>query len=188
MPDELRPLDDNQPAIEEQSDAEQRMRRALGLGSGGLGSGESGGKAPGTPAKAPVFVPRRSVNPEAANRVVEAQAALAAERLAREQAEAALRHAEDALRHAETRRVQAELARDEAVAALAGERSARTAAEQTLLERASVSAQPQVMSAETPRRRGRPPKSAQPSALATSDDAPVEWWIPGWKTRLPRAG
>ena len=181
MPDDLPPLDDSPPPADEQSETERRMRRALGLRSDAAADKTGGG-----PAKASAAGPRRQVTTEAANRMVEARAALAAERLAREQAEAALSHAEEALRDAEARRVHAELARDEAVAALASERSARDVAEQ-MLRQANVSAQP-VAPAETPRRRGRPPNSARPPAVATSNDAPVKWWIPGWKARLPGTG
>ena len=169
----------------DQSEDEQRMRRALGLGALRTGGGSAGRSS-----TAPVVVHRngRGSGGEApVNRIAEAQTALARERLAREQAEAALRAAELALKESETRRGHAELTRDEAVAALAVEREARQAAEEQLglLAEAPTpesAAEPALL----PRRRGRPPKSAKP-ATEPSDNSPVEWWVPGWKSRLARA-
>lgn len=179
MPSELRPVTGRQPAPDtDQPDAEIRMRRALGLEPSVK---EAVVRRSGSPAIA--RRDNRNFEPQV-NRGAEAEASLAAERLAREQAETMLRKAEAALHETETRRGHAELARDEALAALASERSAREAAEEQLrrLTSASVS-EP----AATPRKRGRPVGSRVSKPVFTSD-APVEWWVPGWKTRFGRPG
>jgi hypothetical protein len=165
----------------EQAEDEQRMRRALGLGGPRTATGTGASRSSGSP----VVVHRngRSTEPPV-NRIAEAQAALAAERLAREQAEAALRNAEAALKESETRRGHAELTRDEAVAALAEERAARQAAEERLRE--LTEPPPPAEPAQAPRRRGRPPKVPRQEVPETNE-APVEWWVPGWKTRLSGA-
>ena len=151
------------------------MRRALGLGA-------SRPAAAGRMSGSPVVVHRNGRGGEPpVNRIAEAQTALAAERLAREHAEAALRVAETALREAETRRGHAELTRDEAVDALAAERQARETAEEQLAQlSAPLRAEPTLAR----RPRGRPRKNPVP-VMSEVEDSPVEWWVPGWKAKLP---
>jgi hypothetical protein len=174
------------------------MRRALGLDPAAR---ESVAKR----LESPVIKHRAGRGAEpAVNRVAIAEAALATERQAREQATRRLQTVEAALREAETRRGHAELARDEAVAALAAERAARQAAEEQLRqltesavaipERSRRSApapvpepavpEPAVEEPPTsaPRKRGRPAK-VQPTPPRKAESEPVEWWVPGWQKR-----
>ena len=174
----------------ERLDAEVRMRRALGLDAQPrLPSARPAGQPVGAHRASRVAEPRT-------NRVAEAENALAAERTARGHAEAQLRAVEQSLREVTTRLGHAELARDEALAALASERSAREAAEAQLL---TVDAAPAAAPAaeEAPRkRRGRPPGSSSlksagskpPQPRHDGGDAPVEWWVPGWKARFGSTG
>lgn len=116
------------------------------------------------------------------NRVAEAEAALAGERRAREEAMRALRDAQAALRDAETKRGHAELARDEAVKALSVERQAREAIERQLQEKvaleASAAPKAATMTALTGKRRGRPRSVLSAKA---QEAEPVQWWVPGWR-------
>jgi hypothetical protein len=125
-----------------------------------------------------------------------------------------LRDTETALREAQTKAGHAELARDELLAALAAERSAKEAAEEQV--RQLLAAAPPVLTdgvappaasatpgprrtgpAETgpvavPKRRGRPPGSTSkalrtpppPSEAHVDEAQAVEWWVPGWKERI----
>jgi hypothetical protein len=159
-------------ATPQSDDAERRMRRALGLLPGeqaATGDGRAGSA---------FGVRRHSSSP--VNRMAVAEAALAVERRAREDAQRQLRDAEAALHKATTRWGEAEFARDEALKALAAERAAREAAEARLEALPTPSAADEVAPAIT--KRGRPPghrvRPARPD-----DDQPVEWWIPGWRAR-----
>jgi hypothetical protein len=199
-------------------EAETQMRRALGLlPSGGLspqlGTPHAGGPRSRQRAGDGPVVEHRGDRQAGSpvNRVAAAEAALDAERQAREQLSRQLRDAEAALREAQTKRGHAELARDEAVAALAAERGARLAAEEQvrLLSAATETpATPAVSAANSrmtprraavphdpaaqPKRRGRPPgsgtKTPRPVAKTPEpeldDSGAVEWWVPGWKERI----
>jgi hypothetical protein len=158
-------------------EAETQMRRALGL----LPSAAPRARLRG--GDGPVVEHRGDRHTgSSVNRVAAAEAALADERHAREQIARQLRDAETALREAQTKRGHAELARDEAIAALAAERSAREAAEehvkqlliaaQAVVVEAVPPAEPATVTAATRRRapvatdhaapakrRGRPPGS-----------------------------
>ncbi len=131
-------------------EAETRMRRALGLLPSTSPSSASprartrGGDGP--------LVEHRGDRQSGAsvNRVAAAEAALAEERHAREQLARQLRDAEAALHEAKTKRGHAELARDEAMAALAAERSAREAAEEQILQLSTASQAPVVTSEAPP--------------------------------------
>ena len=192
-------------------EAEQRMRRALGLLPGAAVRPRS------RAAEGSVIVEHRTGVGErhhergaqaAVNRIAQAEAALAAERAAREQLVRQLRDAEAALREAQTKWGHAELARAEAAEALTAERAAREAAEAQLRERASVAgavrrageASPErdTAAADAPprKRRGRPPGSksrqrilpipaAGPDAAEDLEGA-VAWWEPGWQEKFER--
>jgi hypothetical protein len=179
------------------------MRRALGLlPSGGPRPRPRSGDGP--------VVEHRGDRHAASsiNRVAAAEAALAEERHAREQLTRQLREAETALREAQTKCGHAELARDELLATLAMERSAREAAEEQVRQLSATVQAPEV-DPETPRatrrragpatdpaappkRRGRPPGSGSKTQRTTakkpqseSDDSDaVEWWVPGWQDRI----
>jgi hypothetical protein len=183
-------------------EAEALMRRALGL----LPSG--GGRSRARSGDAVVVEHRGDRNAASSvNRVAAAEAALAEERQARDQLTRQLREAETALREAQTKRGHAELARDELLAALSVERSAREAAEEQVRQLSSAmqphegDATPRatrrpaattVDPAAAPKRRGRPPGSASKSRGVVarkpepeSDDGDaVEWWVPGWQDRI----
>jgi len=106
-------------------EAETRMRRALGL----LPSAAPRARARG--GDGPVVEHRGDrQGGSSVNRVAAAEAALAEERHAREQLARQLRDAETASREAQTKWGHVELARDEALAALAAERGAKQAAEE----------------------------------------------------------
>jgi hypothetical protein len=136
-------------------EAETQMRRALGL----LPS-SSGPRARSRSTDGPVVEHRGDRQPgSSVNRVAAAEAALTEERHAREQLARQLRDAETALREAQTKRGHAELARDEAVAALAEERGAREAAEERIKEL--------TIAVETPAAASGGPAAAATVTLAT---------------------
>jgi hypothetical protein len=152
----------------EQADAEIQMRKTLGIPPPGRQ------RFTGSWSDRRVVVEHRGGlnRGRPVNRVAEAEAALADERKAREQAMRALRDAQAALREAETKRGHAELARDEAMKALSVERRAREAVERQLQEKialeTSVEAQaaPKVATTTpTGKRRGRRPGSSTRSAM-----------------------
>ena len=160
--------------------AEQRMRRALGL----LPAGEKSARQPAPTAAAM----RNARSPgQGVNRVAIAEAAVATERQARERAEKLLSDAEATVLKLTTKLGQVELARDQSVAALAVERQRREQAEAQVEQLSArptepVSAAPTAASA--PKKRGRKP--AMPTEAApepASEDQPVEWWVPGWRSR-----
>ncbi len=147
------------------------------------------------------------------NRVALAEDTLAAERLAREKAERLVRDLKASLLEAETKCKHTELALDETRASLAAERAARDAAERDAreareaAERGARDASEREAAATAfpgavvkpltdeaitvvKRRRGRPPrtagavaKTARPSEPEDDDAQPVEWWVPGWRSR-----
>jgi hypothetical protein len=184
-------------------EAETQMRRALGLlPSGGPRPRARNGDGP--------VVEHRGDRHSASsiNRVAAAESALAEERHAREQLTRQLREAETALREAQTKCGHAELARDELIASLASERSAREAADEQVRQLSSTAqsppadpeaprparrrAEPAVDAAVPPKRRGRPPGSgsktqrtaAKKPQPKTEDSDAVEWWVPGWQNRI----
>jgi hypothetical protein len=206
---------DQPPADGAPPEAETRMRRALGLLPSSPSSPGVSPRQRNRPADTVVVVEHRgdrgnhgAATHSSVNRVAIAEAALQEERHARELLTRQLREAEAALREAQTKRGHAELAHEEAVAALAAERSAREAAEEQLrhLQQATAPRHATVHAlADTgaepgtdmtagafpqPRRRGRPPGSkAKPAGVAVQATAPdrdgaVEWWVPGWRDRI----
>jgi hypothetical protein len=175
----------DQPAADGQPpEAETQMRRALGL----LPSAAPRARPRG--GDGPVVEHRGERHPASSvNRVAAAEAALTEERHAREQLSRQLRDAETALREAQTKRGHAELARDEAVAALATERTAREAAEEKVRQLTMIAEMPaedsarpatpaavkrasQRRASEAPdpampaKRRGRPPGSVSKATRA----------------------
>ena len=162
----------------DQHAVEISMRRALGLGS----------SINGTATRRPVspVITHRGSRTFAApgNRGATAQASVAPERLGLEHTEAMLRTADAALFEAETRRGHAELERDEALAALVSERAARAAVEEQLRRLTAASPSPPAASTRKP---GRPAGSSA-SNKPTAGDAPVRWWVPGWKARFEGRG
>jgi len=199
---------DQATADEQPPEAETQMRRALGL----LPS--AGPRARPRTGDGPVVEHRGDRQTgSSVNRVAAAEAALTQERHAREQLTRQLREAETALREAQTKRGHAELARDEALAALAAERGAREAAEEQVKQLQAAAQAPAIEpaqavvtnptrrrapmatgQAEPAKRRGRPPgsgsKTARAAAVAKAPDpesdesGAIEWWVPGWKERI----
>jgi hypothetical protein len=116
------------------------------------------------------------------NRLALAEDALVTERQAREKAERLVQEMRAALVEAETKYRHAELAVEEARAALDAERNARETAEQRLSKvgaEASISAPVPVAK----KGRGRPRRASVPTA--SQDDAqPVEWWVTGWRRQI----
>jgi hypothetical protein len=170
----------------EQADAEIQMRKTLGIPPPGRQ------RFTGSRSDRLVVVEHRggSNRGRPVNRVAEAEAALAGERKAREQAMRALRDAQAALREAETKRGHAELARDEAMKALSVERRAREAVERQLQEKVALEtsvaqAAPKPTATTSPigkrgsRRPGSSTRSAMPAKAQESE--PVRWWEPGWR-------
>jgi hypothetical protein len=195
----------DQPTDGQPPEAEALMRRALGL----LPSGSPRPRS--RTSDGPVVEHRGDRQPgSSVNRVAAAEAALVEARQAREQLSRQLRDAETALREAQTKRGHAELARDELLAALAAERSAREAAEEQVRLLSATNPRPSDIEApaaaeraprrdaaapdaDAPRkRRGRPPgsgaKNRPPAAIRaepeTDPDGAVEWWVPGWQERI----
>ncbi len=151
------------------TEAETQMRRALGLlpGAGPRGRTRNG--------DGPLVEHRGDRQAgSSVNRIAAAEAALAAERQAREQLARQLRDAEGALHEAQTQRGHAELARDEAVAALAAERTAREAAEEQARQLAAAAPVPRLEPAAPPvappppgkKSSRKPPAAPTPSAPA----------------------
>ena len=165
-------------------EAETQMRRALGL----LPS--SGPRARARAGDGPVVEHRGERQPGSSiNRVAAAEAALIEERHAREQLSRQLRDAESALREAQTKHGHAELARDEAIAALAAERSARDAAEEKVREltngQALPAALPSVPDPYTPVGR----RTRQRASIPSESPAPAKrrGRPPGSMSKGPRA-
>lgn len=144
------------------------------------------------PAAAPALPP---------GRMAEMEAALKAERLARERAEHALREAQAGVERLETKLVHAEMAHAEAVGA---ERRAREAAEQALSEAEEarqamatrVAGLERLLAEATARparsRRTNPsPEAAHAKPLprhaaskpADAEQEPVKWWLPSYRTK-----
>jgi hypothetical protein len=190
----------------EQPDVEARMRRALGIEAGSHAISRDGSVV------VVEHRGGRNPRPQI-NRVALAEDTLAAERQAREKAERLVRDLKASLLEAETKCKHTELALDEARAALGAERGAREAAERDARQaverserltsehaaaiaivrkpapaRAAEASAPEVEDVPiVKKRRGRPPRSAStdaPRPAEPEDDAqPVEWWVPGWRSR-----
>jgi hypothetical protein len=149
-------------------EAETRMRQALGLLPSASRTRPRGGDGP--------VVEHRGDRQagSSVNRVAAAEAALVHERQAREQVARQLREVETALREAQTKRGHAELARDEALAALAAERAAREAAEERIKDLSAAAQsqgpQPETTISPAPARRGRP----RLTAVASEAPAPAK--------------
>ena len=172
LPKDEQIASDTQPA-----EAETRMRLALGLPTG---SPDTMGRR----SEARSFEQRqrrgeRNIGPSI-NRVAVAELALSEERHLREQAEKRLRSAETSLREAQTKLGHAELARDEALVALAAERRAREAAEDQVRQMTPPPASEVIAPV---KREGRP-RGSVPKLTKADESEPVEWWVPGWKERL----
>jgi hypothetical protein len=146
-------------------EAETQMRRALGL----LPS--SGPRTRTRSGDGPVVEHRGERHSGASvNRVAAAEAALTDERHAREQLARQLRDAEAALHEARTKRGHAELARDEAIAALAAERIAREAAEEQVRQLSTV-LQPPAVTPDTPPANAASVRTTRRRAAATTEPA-----------------
>jgi hypothetical protein len=87
-----------------------------------------------------------------------------------------------ALIEAETKYRHAELALEEARAALVAEQSARETAEEQL---SKVRAEPSISNPAPAAKRGRGrPRSASVSPASQDEAQPIEWWAPGWRMRF----
>ena len=179
------------------SNAEARMRRALGLDSRAASPRAAPARA--TDAAAPTRhrhrfvsdgeVPVVMMNPrtEQPSAPRADAAAMQSERDARQRAEQALAGAQATIRELQGKLAQAQttlahvtLARDEAVAAL------HQAQEQAAASRAAAPP-PEPDAAPILRRRGRPPKpraEKPPAKPRARTQKPVKWWVKGWRSAL----
>ncbi len=121
-------------------------------------------------------------------RVAELEAALEAERTAHGATRRSLQEAQAALQALQTRLVHAELAHNEALAA---ERTARRAAEESLeahLATPEQAAAPPV-AALSPTVLAKPKRAARkasrtPRVPKAKEPQPVKWWLPGFREKL----
>lgn len=121
-------------------------------------------------------------------RVAELEAALETERAAHGATRRLLHEAQAAVQAQQTRLVHAELAHSEA---LATERSARQAAEESLQAHLAVPEQPLVLPVAAPALAGSAkPKLAVrkaprvPRVAKTKEPQPVKWWLPSFREKL----
>ena len=120
-------------------------------------------------------------------RVAELEAALETERAAHGVTRRSLHEAQAAVQAQQTRLVHAELAHSEALAA---ERNARQAAEESLQARLTVSeppaAPPVAASATAASVKPKPTVRKAPRAprVSSKEPQPVKWWLPGFREKL----
>jgi hypothetical protein len=175
----------------DQPQPEARMREALGLRTDGTRVTASPGHRPdriidhgGNPRRhrfvqegeVPVEVMSLPGRGPAAPRHRIDETALAAERLARDQAERAFHDATERLREVQTKLGHAELARDEAIA-LAAARAEQLEALRQRLSAAEAQLAQQAQQREAPVRKAAPkPAEARPRGRQKAPQ-PVKWWI-----------
>lgn len=118
-------------------------------------------------------------------RVAELEAALEAERTAHGATRRSLHEAQAAVQAQQTRLAHAELAHSEALAA---ERSARQAAEESLQARLAASEQPAALPAASPLPAPAKPRPAARKTprvpRSTKEPQPVKWWLPSFREKL----
>jgi hypothetical protein len=188
---------------------EEQMRRALGLREERSSAPQNASPAasPGAPhpyrrrfvreGEVPVIVVHRDHDDGAGiNRIDTVRQALREQVAARERAEHLLQEARTAIQTLETKLAHERIGKDEALRRLedelAAERTARQRAEKRLGEALLGRKEPSMVTSrgsaartdpgdkmQPARRRGRPPK------VRPSESAIVEWWVPGWREKLP---
>ncbi len=162
---------------------EARMRRALDVGSheGRGRQDQSHGPRPvrqfAQDGDVPVVRLQGRKDPAVQAASARLDEMLQAERAAREQAETALKQANAALQALQTKVAHAEMAHAEALTALGRTHEARITELEAALDAAAAA-----KAAPEPRRS----KAALPQTAPDGEDAPVEWWVPGWREGLGR--